>query len=504
MTLGLDTAVGDGPQGPDGPEVPVGGAPGELPAGWARATLGELGEWFGGGTPSKKRPEFWTDGTIPWLSPKDMGPDVLAATQDHIHESALDASPVKLVPAGSVALVVRSGILERKVPVTYVPFDVTLNQDMKAVVPHHGIDGRWLAWAIRERERYILENCRKRGTTVASLEVPWLMSTEILVPPHAEQLRITAEVECQIARIQAGEAAAGAALLNTITLAEQVTTLGSRGCLEQVELFSAPLPKADVDDGSIPDLPAGWKWSRLGEFASVVGGVTKDSKRQDDPGYVEVPYLRVANVQRGQLALDNVTTIRVPPGKAEALRLKCGDVLLNEGGDRDKLGRGWIWDGQIENCIHQNHVFRARIIGNAMHPKLLAWHANGFGKVWCDRNGTQSVNLASISLRKIKLLPVPIPPREIQEELVKTIELHLQNVAVARAMAESALAHAQDLRASLLNAAFTGALVPQNPADEPASALLDRIRAEQQAKAPRKRTARKPRTAPPGQEELPS
>ncbi|MGW0956055.1 restriction endonuclease subunit S [Streptomyces sp. NPDC002545] len=494
MTLGLSAAAGDGPEG-----VSEG-----LPAGWARATLGELGEWLGGGTPSKKRPEFWTDGTIPWLSPKDMGPDVLVATQDLIHESALDESPVKLVPAGSVALVVRSGILERKVPVTYVPFDVTLNQDMKAVVPHHGIDGRWLAWAIRDREQYILEDCRKRGTTVASLEVPWLMNTEILVPPHEEQLRIVAEVEQQIARIEVGEAASSAALLKAAALAEQVTALGSRGCLEEVELFPVPLPKADIDDGSIPDLPTGWKWSRLGEIASVVGGITKDSKRQSDPEYVEVPYLRVANVQRGQLVLDKVTTIRVPPEKAETLRLERGDVLLNEGGDRDKLGRGWVWYGQIENCIHQNHVFRARVMGEEIHPKLLAWHANGFGKAWCDRNGTQSVNLASISLRKIKLLPVPIPPREIQEELVKTIELHLENVAVARTMAESALAHAQDLRASLLRAAFTGALVPQDPADEPASALLDRIRAEQRIKVPRQRAARKPRPAPPGQEELPS
>ncbi|MGA5163069.1 restriction endonuclease subunit S [Streptomyces pseudogriseolus] len=494
MTLGLSATAGGGP----------GEGSGGLPAGWARATLGELGEWLGGGTPSKKRPGFWTDGTIPWLSPKDMGPNVLMATQDLIHESALDDSPVKLVPPGSVALVVRSGILVRKVPVAFVPFEVTLNQDMKAVVPHHGIDARWLAWAVRERERHILENCRKHGTTVASLEMSRLMGTEILVPPHEEQLRIVAEVEQQIARIEAGEEAASTALSNATKMAEQVTSLGSRGCLEECELFPAPLAKADIDDGQIPELPAGWKWSRLGQVASVVGGITKDSKRQGDPDYVEVPYLRVANVQRGEIVLDKVTTIRVPLEKAEALRLRRGDVLLNEGGDRDKLGRGWVWDGQIDNCIHQNHVFRARVIDAEIHPKLLAWHANGFGKSWCDRNGTQSVNLASISLRKIKLLPVPIPPREIQEELVKTIELHLESVAIARAMAEDALARARDLRASLLHAAFTGALVPQDPADEPASVMLDRIRAVYGAKVPRKRAARKPRPTPPGQEELPS
>ncbi|MER7936872.1 MULTISPECIES: restriction endonuclease subunit S [unclassified Streptomyces] len=499
LGLGLGSDSGDG-----GEELPGGSSTG-LPEGWSRATLGELGEWFGGGTPSKKRPEFWTDGTIPWLSPKDMGPDVLVSTQDLIHESALGDSPAKLVPAGSVALVVRSGILERKVPVTYVPFGVTLNQDMKAVAPHEGIDGRWLAWAIRAQENSILENCRKRGTTVASLEVPWLMDTEILVPPAAEQQRIVGQIEEQVAHIEAGEEAAHAALSSATSLAEQITARGSRGCLEEVELAPAPLEKADIDDGAIPDLPADWGWARLGEVASVVGGVTKDSKRQGDPNYVEVPYLRVANVQRGQLVLDDVTTIRVPPEKALSLRLQPGDILLNEGGDRDKLGRGWVWEGQVENCIHQNHVFRARVIGQKIHPKLLAWHANGFGKAWCDRNGTQSVNLASISLRKIKLLPVPIPPQEIQEQLVRTIELHLEGVAAARVTAEAALAQARDLRAALLYAAFTGTLVPQDPADEPASALLDRIRAARlTAKAaPRRHAPRKPRPAPPGQGELP-
>ncbi|MEU7337147.1 restriction endonuclease subunit S [Streptomyces sp. NPDC007074] len=334
---------------------------------------------------------------------------------------------------------------------------------------------------------------------------PYLETLTIPVPPLREQGRIVGEIEQQVAHIEAGETAAHSALSSATSLAEQITARGSRGCLEEVELAPAPLAKADIDDGTIPDLPAEWSWVRLGEIASVVGGVTKDSKRQGDPNYVEVPYLRVANVQRGQLVLDNVTTIRVPPEKALSLRLQSGDILLNEGGDRDKLGRGWVWEGQVENCIHQNHVFRARVIGQKIHPKLLAWHANGFGKSWCDRNGTQSVNLASISLRKIKLLPVPIPPQEIQEQLVRTIELHLEGVATARLTAETALAQARDLRAALLHAAFTGALVPQDPADEPASTLLDRIRAARlTAKAvPRKRAPRKPRPAPPGQGELP-
>jgi restriction endonuclease S subunit len=193
-----------------------------------------------------------------------------------------------------------------------------------------------------------------------------------------------------------------------------------------------------LDDGPIPQIPDTWRWVRLHEIAEVVGGVTKDSKKQSDPAYIEVPYLRVANVQRGQLNLSDVSTIRVAGSKAKELMLRHGDVLLNEGGDRDKLGRGWVWEDQIPNCIHQNHVFRARIIEDAIHPKLLAWHANEFGKSWCERNGKQSTNLASISLSKIRMLPVPIPPPEEQKRIVRALEgqmamLNTSRRTVARA-----------------------------------------------------------------------
>ncbi|MED7950367.1 restriction endonuclease subunit S [Streptomyces sp. BE20] len=478
----------------------------QLPTGWAWARLRDLGVWYGGGTPSKRRPEFWEDGTVPWLSPKDMGADTIASTQDLIHSSALDASPVKRVPANSVALVVRSGILERKVPIALVPFATTLNQDMKAVSPFDGIDARWLAWALRAREDYILANCRKRGTTVASLEVPWLMDMMLPVPPTAEQARIVAKLDEYVARIDAGEASTRVALATSLLLAEQIAGQGALGgFVSASDLTAHPLANAGVSDGDLPDLPSDWSWVRLGEISEVVGGVTKDSKKQGDPSFVEVPYLRVANVQRGALKLDTVTTIRVPPAKAEALRLQAGDVLLNEGGDRDKLGRGWIWEGQIADCIHQNHVFRARIRNERLHPKLLAWHANSFGKAWCDRNGSQVVNLASISLRKIKLLPVPLPPKDIQENLVKEIEVRLATAAAGEQLARDGFVRAVELRSSLLATALAGQLVPQDPTDEPAATVLARIGAAQSAAAAAKskRTLRPRKSTAPDQGEFP-
>ncbi|MDX5457843.1 restriction endonuclease subunit S [Micromonospora tulbaghiae] len=196
------------------------------------------------------------------------------------------------------------------------------------------------------------------------------------------------------------------------------------------------------------DIPASWAWTTLGEIADVVGGVTKDAKRQEDPSFVEVPYLRVANVQRGYLDLSNVLSIRVPPQKAVALKLSRGDVLLNEGGDRNKLGRGWVWDEQIEDCIHQNHVFRARIRQRVLEPRLLAHFANGIGQRWFEQNGLQSVNLASISLATMKRFPVPVPPLGEQGRIIAALEERLSRLASAESSVRSALRRLSVLRAA--------------------------------------------------------
>ncbi|WP_371639901.1 restriction endonuclease subunit S [Streptomyces virginiae] len=194
-----------------------------------------------------------------------------------------------------------------------------------------------------------------------------------------------------------------------------------------------------IEDSSGVDragLPEGWAWATLDDLAEVVGGVTKDSKRQSDPALPGVPYLRVANVQRMRLDLAEVTTIRVPADAVERYRLQPGDVLMTEGGDRDKLGRGWIWEGQIDTCIHQNHVFRARIIGSSIEPKLLALYLNSVARPWLEANAKQSVNLASISISKIKQLPIPVPPAAEQCRISAALDTRMDRLAaIDRAVA---------------------------------------------------------------------
>ena len=140
------------------------------PKGVQYEPLADIGDWYGGGTPSKGKPEYWKNGTIPWVSPKDMGRPIVDTTEDYITEAAVKGSATRLVPANSVAVVVRSSILDRILPTALIPVPVALNQDMKAVVARDGIIPGYIAHVLRSNGQDILRAARKTGGSVASIE----------------------------------------------------------------------------------------------------------------------------------------------------------------------------------------------------------------------------------------------------------------------------------------------------------------------------------------------
>lgn len=164
-------------------------------------------------------------------------------------------------------------------------------------------------------------------------------------------------------------------------------------------------------------IPKDWGLPMLGDYADICSGVTLGSKVA--PGQtIKVPYLRVANVQDGYLDLTEVKEILVSLKTLEALRLQSGDVLMNEGGDFDKLGRGTVWQGEIEPCIHQNHVFRVRVVAGLLRPYFLAyWSQSEFGKKYFVLSSKQSTNLASINSTQLHKFPVALPAIEEQEAI---------------------------------------------------------------------------------------
>lgn len=175
-----------------------------LPNGWAVSCLADVTYSVGGGTPSKSDPSYWTDGQIPWVSPKDMKVFDIRGAQDQLTNKALDK--LSLVPKDSILTVVRSGILSRTFPVAVNAVPVTINQDMRAFVPERGVLARYIAWQLIANERTVLQSCAKDGTTVASIEGPLLARFPLNLSPEAEQERIVDRIEELLSDLDAGEA----------------------------------------------------------------------------------------------------------------------------------------------------------------------------------------------------------------------------------------------------------------------------------------------------------
>jgi len=170
---------------------------------------------------------------------------------------------------------------------------------------------------------------------------------------------------------------------------------------------------------------------------------------------LEYPYLRVANVQDGYLKLDDVLTVEVPASEAASNLLAYGDVLMNEGGDIDKLGRGCVWRDEISPCLHQNHVFAVR--PHSVDSDWLAlWTSTLQAKRYFESRAKRSTNLASISGSNIKELPVPLPPVSEQLAIQNFLAVRYSRLETLRGALRDSLRLLTERRAALITAAVTG------------------------------------------------
>ncbi|MEU8346631.1 restriction endonuclease subunit S [Spirillospora sp. NPDC048832] len=463
----------------------------DLPTGWAWATLENLlavekRPITDGPFGSKLATRHYTASGARVIRLQNIGDGVFRDEEVFISDEYFEQLRDHEVRPGDLVIASLGEKLPRACIVPDLGAPAIVKADCIRARIHPGVDVRWVLYALMAPETREWASSRIKGVGRPRLGMVGIRQIPLPVPPLVEQRRIIAVLEDRLSGIEDGVEQVAKVIQRIDRFRDALMTAVCTGKLAADSapgLIAAKPPPANSVDGDLPSIPSHWSWARLGEIAEVVGGVTKDSKKQSDTTLPEVPYLRVANVQRGRLDLTNVARIRVPSQKAKQLELKFGDVLLNEGGDRDKLGRGWIWESQIPGCIHQNHVFRARVLDDVLDPKLLAWHTNSFGKRWCEVNGKQSINLASISLSKIKLLPVPVPPADEQGQMVAEAEQYLTLLDSAEQAARASISRAHNLRRSLLAEAFAGRLVEQDSTDEPASVLLERIDAERAARA---------------------
>lgn len=212
-------------------------------------------------------------------------------------------------------------------------------------------------------------------------------------------------------------------------------------------------------------LPLGWQLSPFDAIADIQGGVTKGRKLAGKET-VEVPYLRVANVQRGYLDLTHVKTIQVLPEDTEKYKLLSGDLLITEGGDWDKVGRTALWEAQVEGCLHQNHIFRARLPdGIALNVWILLYMNADLARSYFADSAKQTTNLASINMTQLRSCPIPLPPLAEQKRIVAKVDELMHLCDRLEQQLTEAETTAQTLTATA-TATFTTTDNTRNPADE--------------------------------------
>ncbi|MFD9562308.1 restriction endonuclease subunit S [Streptomyces sp. NPDC059994] len=260
------------------------------------------------------------------------------------------------------------------------------------------MEPRWIDVILgsAEGQRYLESHCFVGSTNQVELSRSELVKFQIPMPPIAEQRHTISVLDDLL----------GLERISRSSIAKWTNI--HRGELDRV--FGG-----GTGGFNSPMLP-------LESVAQVSGGVALGGVTAGVGG-VDIPYLRVANVQEGYFDTRDMKSMRVAAFDASKFRLKRGDVLLTEGGDLDKLGRGGVWDGRIDPCLHQNHIFRVRCLESKIIPEYLALYLMSRpGRGYFMSVAKQTTNLASVGLSQVKVMPIPCPPIFEQKKVVELFD----------------------------------------------------------------------------------
>lgn len=494
-----------------------------MPQSWTRASLGEIAEWKGGGTPSKARAEYWTDGSIPWVSPKDMKQETIWGAADLITEAAVSESPVQLIEAGAVLVVTRSGILEHSLPVATTEVPVTVNQDLKAGRPCTGVSARFLAAAMRAYSQEILRDCAKGGTTVASVDLSKLLRFEMPLAPTAEQERVVTALDSYLSRLDSAVATLERVQRNLVRYRASVLKAAVEGRLVPTE---ASLARAEgrtyepaqvllarilaerrrrweasgkkgkyvepvgPETAGLPELPEGWCWASVEQ---LICEPLANGRSVPDGDGAGCPVLRLNCLESGRINLTKRKFGKWSLEEARPFLIQRGDFLVARGNGSIRLvGRGGLVAVQPDEIAFPDTMIRVRIAANVYDPALLSLMWNSpLARRQIEGAARTTAGIYKVSQSDLQRIVLPFAP--LQEQL--RLRLQLERLASVDQMCESTvlsqLVRLARLRQSVLKWAFTGRLVDQDPSDEPASALLVRIQAERAAGKPARGRSRR-------------
>ncbi len=307
-------------------------------------------------------------------------------------------------------------------------------------------DIRWLYYAL---------TCAQLDKTSKDSAIPGLdredaYARAIPVGPIHEQRTITRFLDRETAKIDALVARKQRLIR---LLQEKRTALITRAVTRGLD---PNVPMKDSGVEWLGEIPSHWQVRPLKSMSSLQTGLTL-GKRYEGEKLTTRPYLRVANVQDGYLALEDIAEIEVPVRDVARFELQMGDVLMTEGGDFDKLGRGHVWKEELAHCLHQNHIFAVRPRYSTLASEFLTLvMSSGYGRAYFTATSKQSTNLASTNSTKLRNLPIPLPRLDDQAEISSWIGHQSTKIDVLVNKVYQAIDQLEELRTALISAAVTG------------------------------------------------
>ena len=424
---------------------------GTVPEHWEVRRLKYAVSFSGGGTPSKTNASFWK-GQIPWVSPKDMARNRISDTADHITEDAVAASAAKIVVAGAVLVVVRSGILRRTIPVAINTVPMALNQDMKAMRPRKGIRSEYLRGLIQGNQSFWLREWTKQGATVESIEHRLLANSRIPIPPLSEQRAIARFLDDADRRIRR-YIRAKKRLVELLEEERQATI--HEAVMGRIDVRTGRPYPAYKDSGVewLGEVPEHWEVAGLWYRYAQCLGKMLDGKRIT--GEHLVPYLRNVDVQWDEINVADLPRMDIHPDEIPRYTVQPGDLLVCEGGE---VGRCAIWKGEIDRCGFQKALHRLRPRDDERdRPRFLYYAISVAVSRGAFADGHEST-IAHLTGEKLRHHRFAFPFADEQTAIVRYLAAADRRISARRETVARQIALLREYRARLIAEVVTGKL----------------------------------------------
>ncbi len=429
---------------------------GDVPAHWGAKRFGYLFRFFSGGTPSTSESELW-DGELPWVSSKDMKSMVVSDTEDHISEEAVRQSATCKLPAGSLLMVNRSGILKHSIPVAIITREMAINQDIRGCVPLSTVDSKFIAYLIAGNQPALLALWRQQGATVESLTFESVKTTNLHLPDPAEQRAIAVFLDRETGRVDQ-LVAKKRELIERLkekraALISQTVTRG----LPPAAARAAGLPTAPPLKPSgvewLGEIPKHWEVMSLFRIAETIQTGPFGSQLHS-ADYVEggIPLINPAHIIASRLVPDELSAVdRSTALRLTRHRLRFGDIIMARRGEIGRcavVGRnevGWLCGtGSLVVRLREcNSTYFATIFSDAGFRGMLELHAVG----------TTMLNLNPTIVGRML---APVPPLPEQAAIAEYLDVETAKLDALVAKVEEAVERLLEYRTALITAAVTG------------------------------------------------